>query len=399
MKFPNIDQKQARRQLELLGYKWNDNVFLRFFYPTDDPRKNTDKGRKADRLNWQQIEAYQKQGRGVYFVINGGGHKNADVTEGRAFFIEHDHLPKEEQRELWKKLGLPKPSLQVDTGNKSVHSFWLPDKPVPIPQWCELQKDLLEYTDGDRSIKNPARVMRLAGAWHIKIDEEGNPVYNQSKIISDSGQKYSYEELRAKVPYGITNYELRMTNGVIPNSEFRSRSEAESKSEANFPNSYDQIKIPVPQPIPLLECCRKEVREWVKTGVPQGQGRNDTAINVGLELIAVERYLQQISQPFTDSARQLFTEYCQKSGMTAQENEERFMWCLDKNPNPSCGEEGIAACIRGWYWKNAELGDNNSKGKGQNSAPKNNRKSPIPNSEFRTPNSNVTGDTRGRGDS
>jgi hypothetical protein len=68
------NRKTAQRKLELLGYKPEEPIHLRFFYPTDDPRKNSDKGRKADCLNWKEIETYQRQGRGVYFVVNGGGH-------------------------------------------------------------------------------------------------------------------------------------------------------------------------------------------------------------------------------------------------------------------------------------------------------------------------------------
>ena len=345
-KFPQLDRNQALRQLELLGYQSNDKVFVRFFYPSNDPRKDSDKGRKGNFFNPKQIEAYQQAGRGVYFVINGGGHKNNDVKFGRALFIEHDHLDKDIQRQLWKTLSLmPEPTFQIDTGGKSIHSYWVLDKPISIDKWGSLQRDLLEFTGGDPSIKNPARVMRLAGAWHISINEEGNRVYRQSRIISDSGKKYSYEELRA----------------IIPKAEEPPRSGAEEQDNAHLSSnpkskiqnllSIDQLQIPVPEAIPLLECCRKEVREWVSSGVPQGQGRNDIAINVGLELVAVERHLQQIGQPFTDSARQLFSEYCRHSGMTEREDEERFKWCVQKNPTSSCGPDGIAACIRGWYWR------------------------------------------------
>ncbi len=64
---------------------------------------------------------------------------------------------------------------------------------IAVEKWSQLQRDLLEYTDGDRSIKNPARVMRLAGGWHISHDADGNPVYNQTKIISASAKTYSYD--------------------------------------------------------------------------------------------------------------------------------------------------------------------------------------------------------------
>ncbi|MDP8963781.1 MAG: DUF3987 domain-containing protein, partial [Cyanobacteriota bacterium] len=113
----------------------------------------------------------------------------------------------------------------------------------------------------------------------------------------------------------------------------------------------EQISLPVPENFPLLLGCRKEVREWVAVGVPKGSGRNDVAIEVGLELIAVERHLLSINQCFEDSAKQLFSEFCQRSGMTHKEDEERFRWCEAKHPSPSAGTEGVETCIQAWYWR------------------------------------------------
>ncbi len=373
MNFPQIDQQQALRQLALLGHSHNNSVYLRFFYPSDDPRKDGDKGRKSNRLNFKEIETYQRQGRGAYFVINGGGHKNDDVTQGHAIFVEHDDLDKDLQRDLWQVLDLPEPTFQVDTGGKSIHSYWVFDEAVEINQWCQLQRDLLEYTQGDRSIKNPARVMRLAGAWHISHDQQGNPVYNQSKIIAASGAVYSFEELRGIIPEQENERLPLISHQLFFDNQFASdTSNNENSHSSSSSTSYqqepalvtddcslvtvrhpDEIQVPVQASVPLLSCCRKEVREWVGTGVQKGNGRNDTAINVALELIAVERYLQSIGQSFSDSARSLFSEFCGRSSMTPSEDEMRWKWCEAKNPTPSCGDDGIEACIRGWYWRNA----------------------------------------------
>ncbi|MDJ0511308.1 MAG: DUF3987 domain-containing protein [Crocosphaera sp.] len=347
MQFPQIDRNVAQRQLALLGHNINKPVYLRFFYPSDDPRKDEDKGRKANRIDWKEIEAYQREGRGAYFVINGGGHKNDDVISGKALFYEHDDLPKEIQRELWKTLQLPKPTFQVDTGGKSVHSYWVFSEAIAIEKWCQLQRELLEYADADRSIKNPARVMRLAGGWHISHDEDGNPIYNQTKIISASAKTYGYEELRAIIPE--KKERLPIEEAVIESEKDFQDFNANNKT--NIPRHPEQISVPVPAPVPLLQCCRKEVREWIATGVPKGCKRNDTAINVGLELIAVERYLQTIGQSYSDSATGLFHEFCQRSGMTASEEEERYQWCNKTNSDPSCPPEAIEGCIKGWYWK------------------------------------------------
>jgi hypothetical protein len=284
--------------------------------------------------------------------------------------------PKTCSATLWKDLKLPEPTFQIDTGGKSIHSYWVFVKAIVAGKWYKLQTDLLEFGDGDRSIKNPARVMRLAGAWHISHDEDGNPIYNQTKIISCSGKTYTYEELREIIPSQEKEQQQTFTSTATsqssaPNTENQSSStktstkgdsaqgkqgegstkDRNAKADAKLPRHPDHITVPVSTSVPLLQCCRKEVREWVATGVPKGCQRNDTSINVGLELIGVERYLQTIGQSYSDSAQQLFHEFCLRSGMTAAEEEERFKWCFDINATPSCPPDAIEACIRGWYWR------------------------------------------------
>jgi hypothetical protein len=193
MTFPKIDQAKARRQLEYLGYKQGETVYLRFFYHSNDPRKQGDKGRKTDRLCWKDVEHYQQQGRGAYFVVNGGGHTNADVLVGRALFCEFDDRPIEEQIVFWQLLSLPEPTFQVFSGGKSIQSYWVFDEPIPKTDWEILQRDFLEFTNSDRSLKNPARVLRLAGAWYTHPNKE--PV--QTDIISESGLKYAASLMRA----------------------------------------------------------------------------------------------------------------------------------------------------------------------------------------------------------
>ena len=127
--FPTIDRTQATEQLTLLGYQSFELVFFRFFYPSDHPKKAEDFGAKRqykwNDIDWKKIEAYQREERGVYFVINGQGHTNDEVNLGRAIFCEHDDLDKDLQRDLWKTLGLPEPTFQIDTGGKSIHSYWV----------------------------------------------------------------------------------------------------------------------------------------------------------------------------------------------------------------------------------------------------------------------------------
>ena len=142
--FP-IDRTLSVKHLENLGYKPGDNVYLRFFYHNSDPRKNNDSGRKESTLNWEQIEKYQQDGRGVYVVVNGasGGHTDADIKNCCAIFCEWDDIPLAEQFEKWSSIGFVEPTFTVYSGDKSMQPYWVFDEPIAVEQWRELQQLLI----------------------------------------------------------------------------------------------------------------------------------------------------------------------------------------------------------------------------------------------------------------
>jgi hypothetical protein len=185
-----VDVEQAIAQLSALGYNPGDTVFFRKF-----PPKGVKGYPQKFSYVFPNIPKLQSPDGGLYFVVNGGGQKNKDVVAGKAIFFEHDDRPIEDQVFVWQEKGLPEPTLQVQT-RKSCHTHYAIRGGCSPDEWSELQKDLLEFVDGDRKLKDLSRVMRLAGAWHIKADEP--PV--RCDIIHQSGQSYTYEELRAIVP-------------------------------------------------------------------------------------------------------------------------------------------------------------------------------------------------------
>ncbi|NEP56852.1 MAG: DUF3987 domain-containing protein [Symploca sp. SIO2G7] len=316
-----IDQAQAKQQLEALGYKPGDNVYMRGFLPSDHPNKAKDYGKKSDKLRYGEVEQWQAEGRGVYFVVNGGGHCNADIKKCRAIFYEHDNLDKELQLNLWKDLGLPEPTVQIDTGGKSIHSYWVFDKPLVVEKWCPLQTDLLEMADADRSIKNPSRVMRLAGAWHLSAKGA-----TQSKIVSCSGKRYSYGELR----------------GVV-------------QVKTPLP-TYNNIQVPVPDAVPLEDCLAKASRELLN-GVSEG-GRNSSGYALACDLIGTANYLDSIGQQFDGDPRLLLDDYANRCNPPLPALEVEGIWksAQRDNPSPSCGEDGVDNCIRGWYIRSTGKG-------------------------------------------
>jgi hypothetical protein len=342
-----IDQQQAQRQLKYLGYN-NKNVFLRFFYHSDDPRKNGDKGRKLNYLRWQEIENYQRSGRGVYVVVNGarGGHEDKEIKQCAAIFCEWDDRPVEEQLLHWEKVEFLEPTFTIYSGDKSAQPYWVFDTPITVNQWRELQCLLIEVMGADPSNKNPSRVFRLAGGWHVKPGREPK----QTEIVQDSGQKYSYEQVRQEL--------LRLQSGLVahleqPGALIHLPQPKQSAGSMLPPHQrYEDIQIPVPQSVPLLVCLSKESRRLLESGASRGS-RNTLGAKLARDLIGTANYLLAIGQSFDGNPRQLLEDYAHRCSPPLPLKEVETIWksAEKDNPTPSCQAEGVEACIRAWYWK------------------------------------------------
>jgi hypothetical protein len=248
MTWPQPDHREIRRFLELLG-KPKGTTRLRALYPSGDPRKAGDQGRKGTG-SLELVERWQREGRGVYAVINDGGDTAKQITACRAVFCEWDDQPKEWQVRAWRELGLPEPTMQNDTGCKSIHSYWVLNEPMAPDAWIELQARLLEHANADRSIKDLPRVMRLPGCWYM---HPGNQVGEMTRIISESGKRYDPQEIAACLP------------APVP---------------AAAPNPGPVDAAPLAQ---LLPC---ELTQLADRGAPEGS-RNATAFKLAASAIAV----------------------------------------------------------------------------------------------------------------
>ena len=301
-----IDPQQAIAHLQALGYHESMPIYLRCF----PNRKGSARNVQGTLLHppWSTLEQLQQQGYGVYFVVNGQGHKDAAVREGRLLFFEHDDLEKELQQNLWQTLGLPAPTLQVDTGGKSIHSYWRLSPACPITAWRALQTDLLAFAKADRSIKNPSRVMRLAGFRHQSTGQ-------MATIVSHSGKVYTYEVLRAIVP----------------------------RCEQPF------------LAVPLAVCLTRDDRALLQQGAPAGQ-RNICGAKLARNLIGTERYLQQQGQRYQSTARALFDGYCLSCQPPLSPQEATQIWqsAVSAAPSPSLTAAAIAHCISAWVAKQQE---------------------------------------------
>jgi putative DNA primase/helicase len=190
-----IDLDEARRFIALLG-KPAGAIRLRAFLHRCHPDKPTDKGRKGG-SSGKLIREWQSEGRGVYVVVNDGGDTNDSITACRAFFAEWDDRPREWQLTAWQELKLPEPTFQIDTGGKSIHSYWVLADPITPSHWSLVQTRLLDYCDADRSIKNTSRVMRLPGTYYAEAD---GSLGDMCKMVTTAGHRYSVADIEAVLP-------------------------------------------------------------------------------------------------------------------------------------------------------------------------------------------------------
>jgi len=171
-----------------------------------DPLKT--RGTGGDELfdeGW--IQEKVEAGFNVYVVIGeasrppakGGGIKDADIESCRSFFVEWDDgASLEEQASRWKALGLPEPTVMVATGGKSLHAYWTLEEPLAPTRWKELQTRLITHCNGDKTCKNPSRVMRLPGCPYF--NKQTGEVTGQCRIYDDPGQLTTAAEIEACLP-------------------------------------------------------------------------------------------------------------------------------------------------------------------------------------------------------
>lgn len=199
MTIPPIDRGQADQFLSLLG-KNPETARLRAFPHRLNPNRYDEKtnpdgiSARKGAYDLNKASRWQREGRGVYLVINDGGDVDSDITSCRAFWVEWDTKPLAWQLEAWREFGLGEPSLIVTSGGKSAHLYWVLAESITVERWRPIQLALIAATGADPVNKNPSRVMRLPGAFYLGPDGRAS---GQSRIHSSSDRRFSVEEVEA----------------------------------------------------------------------------------------------------------------------------------------------------------------------------------------------------------
>ena len=163
-----------------------------------------------------------QQGRGIYFVVNPGGERDAEITAARSLFWENDDKTKAEQMAQVRTAGLAIGAI-VET-NKSLHCYSPLTHPIhTLSDWTALQERMIQRMDSDPAIRNGSRLMRLPGFNHVRVQDDAlvfSPVTLQH---IDPVAKATVEEIDAQLPlWDVARWEP-------PSKEAKAKGQAASK--------------------------------------------------------------------------------------------------------------------------------------------------------------------------
>jgi hypothetical protein len=319
-----LDWGQAERFLALLGKNKKD-ARLRAI-----PHKETDeevkKRLRVHKFQWDRGEAerYQRDGLGIYLVINNGGDKKASIASCVAYFAEFDGISEVDQFKKVIDSGLPEPSIVVRTGGGSLHFYWLLDQSFEDPeQWQKDTKRLIAHLGSDKSVNDPSRVMRLPGCLYMGPDQKPRA---QVEIVSSTEARYSREEILACLPPEPIDAPLLAAAPITPTAP-----------PATAPGGIR---------VPLDDFIAKEYKDLIQRGSAKGSN-NEEGMKLSLDLVGTEAWLSCNGATPEPSARDLFQVYVGRSaanyggGFDNKAAWVRFEGAQVKNPSPSTPEKKL----------------------------------------------------------
>lgn len=132
------------------------------------------------------LQSLNLKGAGVFVMVNRGdgkGRKSDNVTGARALFVDLDGAPIEPVLAC----SLP-PRIVVQSSPGKWHAYW-PTTDLPLDCFTDAQKALALRFDGDTTVHDRTRVMRLPGFLHHK----GDPF--QTRLIQAEGRPVTWAEM------------------------------------------------------------------------------------------------------------------------------------------------------------------------------------------------------------
>jgi len=208
MPVPAPDVAQAERFLTLLAE--GEEVTFQTFddrhgkAPKDNRLIRVFHGDLADHA--REMAELNERGAGIYWMVNRGdgtGRKSENVTRVRALFLDLDGAP---LPGIWAL----EPHIVVESSPGRYHVYWAVAD-CPFDRFTPVQRSLAAEFDGDPSVCDLSRVMRLPGFLHRKqapfmarvIHENPTRPYSLAEFIDGLGLKLTNERARAVPLLGI----------------------------------------------------------------------------------------------------------------------------------------------------------------------------------------------------
>lgn len=141
----------------------------------------------------ETLRQHNEKNRGIFFVVNYGGHDDAAITRINAQFFEMDKGTFEEQQAKIDAFPLS-PSMVIKT-RKSLHVYYFVESTATVERFRGIQQQLVKHFDGDPMCVNESRVMRLPGFNHCKAE----PVMVEC-VSFHPERKYTQEQLSETLP-------------------------------------------------------------------------------------------------------------------------------------------------------------------------------------------------------
>jgi hypothetical protein len=127
-----------------------------------------------DRTEWRStfmtMKAWNAERYAVFMVINAGaGFKDAEIHTVRSIFVDSDEADPDKAAVIRAAVLAAKPTLLVNTSGNKFHGHWRVND-LPVGEFPAVQKALVMKFGTDRSVINPAQLMRVPGFLHQKSE-------------------------------------------------------------------------------------------------------------------------------------------------------------------------------------------------------------------------------------
>lgn len=143
--------------------------------------------------NTKHLKTLQDEGAGVFLMINQGdgkGRSSQNVERIRAVFVDLDGSPLQPVLDAEIEA-----HITVESSPGRYHAYWLVTD-FPCDQFATIQKSLAARFNGDKSVNDLPRVMRLPGFLHQK----GKPFLTRIISCSPDLPPYSIDEIKKMLP-------------------------------------------------------------------------------------------------------------------------------------------------------------------------------------------------------